>query len=202
MREPHIQASCARCHVPGAKPGQERLRQGARLYLGLGCSLCHPLTKGGRGGWDFGPDLTAIGRKDIGYLKTSLIDPAKNFPGSTMPSFRLALEKEIEAMEDLLIYLESLVLERWPDCADKTKHQKLVNGPCADCHDGENGAATGRMKHRCIYLLEGTAELRCGNCHFAGVPPTGPGKGYCPLLRQHRSACAVCHDSAFQPCPE
>lgn len=199
MLAPHIQASCARCHVPGAQEGQERLEQGAWLYLGLGCALCHPLTEGGRGGLDFGPDLTAIGRKSLDSLKTSLLDPAANFPGSTMPSFRLALEKEPEAIESLLIYLESLVLDRYPDCRNREKSQSLVERPCADCHAGEKGQAIGRMQHRCSYLLKRAAELKCANCHSSPGPPFGPGEGQCPLLQQHMEACAACHDAARSP---
>jgi hypothetical protein len=196
MAQPHIQASCARCHVPGAREGQERLEQGAWLYLGLGCLLCHPLTDGGRGGLDFGPDLKMIGRKSLDYLKTSLIEPNENFPGSTMPSFRLALDKDPEATESLLIYLESLVLDRYPDCGNREDSRGLVGKPCATCHGGDEGRASGRLKHRCTYILRGTAELRCRNCHSSGIPPAGQGKGYCPLLKQHREACSVCHDRA------
>lgn len=196
MLQPHIQASCARCHVPGAKEGQERLEQGAWLYLGLGCALCHPLTEGGRGGLDYGPDLTAIGRKSLDDLKASLLDPAANFPGSTMPSFRHALEMEPEATENLLIYLESLVLDRYPDCGNREKSQGLVGRPCADCHAGENGRAGGRMQHGCPYLVKRAAELRCSNCHSSAGPAFGPGEGQCPVLQQHMEACAACHDSA------
>ncbi|MEW6439921.1 MAG: hypothetical protein AB1640_03210 [bacterium] len=198
MCEPHIQASCARCHVPGARAGQERLEQGAWLYLGLGCSVCHPLAEGGRGGLDYGPDLAAIGRKSTACLKTSLFDPAANFSGSTMPSFRLALEKEPEALESLLIFLESLALDRYPDCADREKSRSLVERPCADCHGGKAGQAGGRMRHRCSYLVSRADELRCANCHAAPGASLGSGKAeaQCPLLRQHGEACAVCHDCA------
>ena len=196
MREPHIQASCARCHVPGAQAGEERLEQGAWLFLGLGCMLCHPLAEGGRGGVDFGPDLTRIGRKDLAYLKTSLIEPTENFPGSTMPSFRLALGRDPEAMESLLIYLESLALDRMPACGSRGRAEDLVKLPCATCHAGKGGRASGRMKHRCAYLLKKKDELRCANCHGSGIPPAGREEGYCPLLQQHRGACSSCHDGA------
>jgi hypothetical protein len=195
MRLPHLQASCARCHVPGAQAGQERLEQGAWLYLGLGCALCHPLGEGGRGGVDFGPDLRTIGRRDPDDLETSLLDPARNFPGSTMPSFRLALEKEPEATESLLIYLESLVLERHAACGTRHTTRSLVTRPCATCHAGERGHAGGRLRHRCTYILKKAGELRCGNCHASGIPPEGRGEGYCPLVREHREACWACHES-------
>ncbi len=194
MGQPHIQASCARCHVPGAQAGQDRLEQGAWLYLGLGCMLCHPLHEGGRGGLDFGPDLTMIGRKGLDYLKTSLIEPTENFPGSTMPSFRLSLEKEPEATESLLIYLESLVLDRHPGCGAREKSRSLVLRPCGTCHAGEGGRAGGRMEHRCTYILRKSGELRCGNCHASGTPKAARGGGYCPLTMQHRESCSACHD--------
>jgi len=63
MKQPHIQASCGRCHVPGDAPGMERLARGAKQYTGLGCGICHPLTGGGLAGYDFGPDLRGGARK-------------------------------------------------------------------------------------------------------------------------------------------
>jgi hypothetical protein len=194
MSQPHIQASCTRCHVPGARAGQDRLEQGAWLYLGLGCMLCHPLHEGGRGGVDYGPDLRTMGRRDLDYLETSLIEPCENFPGSTMPSFRLALDKEPEATVSLLIFLESLVLDRYPGCGTREKTRSLVSRPCATCHAAEGGRAGGRMRHRCTYILRKSAEVRCARCHSSGIPPTGGGEGYCPLVKQHREACSVCHD--------
>jgi hypothetical protein len=148
---------------------------------------------------DFGPDLTVIGQKDLDYLETSLIEPSRNFPGSTMPSFRLALDKEPEAMESLLIYLESLVLDRAPGCGSREKSRSMADRPCATCHAGEQGRAVGRMKHRCTYILKGSAELRCVNCHSSGIPPAGRGEGYCPFLKEHRAACSACHDGARKP---
>ena len=51
------------------------------------------------------------------------------------------VQKEPEAMESLLIYLESLVLARLPGCGNKEKRRNLVQGPCANCHAGEGGRA-------------------------------------------------------------
>ncbi len=195
MREPYIQASCARCHVPGAKEGQGRLVEGARLYQGLGCPICHPLAEQGRGGWDYGPDLRAIGQRSLDYLKTSLIDPAASFSGSTMPSFSHSLKHETEAMVSLLIYLKSLVLNRLPDCGTKEKSRGMLSRPCADCHAGQSGHAGGRIEHRCLYLIERAKELKCANCHLEDIPEPGSQKGYCPLITRHREACIVCHDT-------
>ena len=195
LREPQIQASCARCHVPGDSEGMERLVRGARLYLGLGCAICHPLTEGGRGGWDYGPDLTAIGRRSPAYLETSLLEPAANFPDSTMPSFTHALQHEPEARTDLLIYLQSLALTRSAGCSIRARSNGLLALPCASCHAGEQGRAGGRLKHRCLYIIERKDELECSLCHGdKGVPAPGPGGGACPAIEKRRGSCAVCHD--------
>jgi hypothetical protein len=193
MTQPHIQASCARCHVPGEKAGQERLVEGAAVYAALGCPVCHPLVDGGKGGWDFGPDLTAIRRKTLDAYRTSLLDPTANFAGSTMPSFRLALENEAKAMESLLIYLESLPLPKVETCGNRQRSLGLIQAPCADCHAGASGRAGGRMIHRCPYLLNRKEELRCGQCHRETVPRTETYGGYCPFITRHRDACSICH---------
>jgi hypothetical protein len=192
MTAPHIQAGCARCHLPGEQPGQDRLLSGARLYAGLGCPVCHPLSADGVGGWDFGPDLRTIGRASVKYLETSLRDPTANFPGSTMPSFELALGKEPAALTDVIIFLESLSLERRPDCRNRDRYQSLVTAPCSTCHAGENGRANGLLTHRCPYLIENRETLRCGRCHDA-VPHSETSR--CPLITQHRAACEVCHET-------
>jgi hypothetical protein len=194
MREPFIQASCARCHVPGAKKGQERLLEGARLYLGLGCALCHPLSDEGRGGWDFGPDLKADAPLSLAYLEESLLEPSRNFKGSTMPSFRLALERDRKAMESLLIYLVSLPIGQSPGCGlQQQKSSGLVASPCSGCHAGEAGRANGRLQHECPYLLERKESLRCGQCHNGDIPEGKRHKNYCPAIAKQRSACIACH---------
>lgn len=189
MKAPHVEASCAQCHVPGAKKGQERLLEGAKLYAGLGCPVCHPLTENGTGGLDFGPDLRTAGRRSISQLKTSLIDPAADFEGSTMPSFNLALDKDPKTFESLIVYLESLPLPRQFACAAKTD-RIAPDSPCTDCHAGPTGQASGRMKHRCPYIIERKDDLRCGPCHEQGVPNA---ESECPVLQKHRDGCPVCH---------
>jgi hypothetical protein len=169
--------------------------EGSELYLALGCGVCHPLVERGLGGWDFGPDLTAIGRKSLQYLKTSLLDPTDNFEGSTMPSFRLALGNDESSMTNLLIYLESLVLARYT-CTDRWKSAGLVDPPCVRCHDGNDGAAAGRFKHACSYILERKEQIGCSGCHKGSIPSAGPGGGFCPAISPHRSACSACHEQA------
>lgn len=196
MKEPHIQASCARCHVPGETKGMERLVHGANLFAQYGCGICHPLSGSGRGGWDFGPDLRSGGRKSASYLETSLVEPAANFPESTMPSFVTARDKDKEGFTDLLLFLESLELPRAPEsCSLRQRSSPLASAACASCHAGDAGKASGRLKHRCVYLLE-HKELACAGCHPAAIPAaTAERGGSCPVEIEHRGACAACHDS-------
>jgi len=201
MKPPHLQASCARCHVPGETAGMEHLVRGAGLFAKYGCGICHPLSGDGRGGWDFGPDLRAGGRKSARYLETSLVDPAANFPDSTMPSFATAREADPAGFTDLIVFLESLQLPRAPAaCSLRERSAPLAALPCASCHAGEAGKAGGRLEHRCAYLLA-HRELACAGCHPAAIPAaTTQGGGVCPVEREHRGACAACHDgSALAP---
>lgn len=191
MTEPHVQASCGRCHVPGSVAGTQRLAQGAQLYLGLGCALCHPVGTSGKGGLDYGPDIAAAGRRTPKELKISLFEPEADFKGSTMPSFRLALEPEPTATENLIIFLESLALGRASSCGERDPTQALAMAPCTTCHAGEAGAASGRLTHRCSFIVHRADELRCSRCHASELPP---GSADCPVVLAHRSACSVCHD--------
>lgn len=194
MGSPHIQASCARCHLPGARPGQRHLVRGAGLYLALGCATCHPLTPGGRGGWDYGPDLRTIGRKSLAYLEASVLEPTANFPRSTMPSFQRSFQGHPEALQDLLVYLESLVLERVEaPHGNLGRSRRLVDEPCTACHAGRAGAAGGQFSHRCVYLLERADQLRCASCHPDRIPTPGRFGGRCPVVEEHRGSCTVCH---------
>ena len=187
-KAPHVQAACARCHVPGEHKGQERLLEGAKLYAGLGCPICHPLTDNGAGGLDFGPDLRTAGRRSIDHLKTSLLDPTADFAGSTMPSFKLALQDE-HAVESLIVYLESLPLSRPAGCAPKSSGI-AAETPCTDCHAGKAPTPSGRMKHRCPFILERKDDLKCVACHADGIPESD---AECPVVKNQRDACVVCH---------
>ncbi len=193
MRQPHLQASCARCHVPGAVPGSERLASGAGLYLELGCPVCHPLRRGGLGGADYGPDLRLLGRKSPAWLEASMVDPSANFPESTMPPFDRTFRDHPEALVDLLVFLQSLALRERGTCAGRDPAAGLVSGPCSTCHAGPAGRASGRMEHRCPYLIDRKERLRCSGCHPDQVPPPGPSLGRCPVVDQHRPGCVVCH---------
>jgi hypothetical protein len=191
---PHMQASCARCHVPGDGPGMERLVHGAEIFLTLGCNGCHPLSGEGRGGWDFGPDLRTIGRRSLKYLEQSLVEPTANFQGSTMPSFSPTFADDAEGLTDLQIFLENLVLPRPARCNLRDRSKALVEAPCISCHTGPAGKAGGAFKHRCVYIVDWYHdELRCTRCHTAGIPDAD-NRTECPFVVEHRKACVACHE--------
>ncbi|HUU02027.1 MAG TPA: hypothetical protein VM425_11330 [Myxococcota bacterium] len=195
LGQPYIQASCARCHLPGAQEGMQRLVAGAEIYVRLGCLICHPLNVGGRGSWDFGTDLRAPGRKSLAYLRMSLIDPAANFPGSTMPSFKNYFSDNPEGLTDVLVFLLSLNIEDAGDCSRGNKTGAGVDKPCSGCHAGAGGRAGGRMAHKCVYIVERKDELGCAACHQHEIPAPGPGGGRCPVINRHRPNCVVCHET-------
>ncbi len=194
LTQPFIQASCVRCHVPGDQPGMQRLSDGAKLYLLLGCSICHPLTGGGRGGWDYGTDLRSLGRKSLAYLEASLIEPTANFPQSTMPTFKHTFAGQPDLLENLLIYLVSLGLHDPENCSKRNlQNETMLSRACASCHSGKVGQACGRFEHRCLYIVERKSELDCASCHQESIPVAGLGRGRCPQINQHRANCVVCH---------
>lgn len=192
LTPPHLEASCGRCHVPARRPGMERLYAGAMKFLELGCLLCHPLEKQGRGSWDFGPDLRALGRLSPRYLGDALLEPTKNFAGSSMPSFAPALADDPAALEALVIFLESLALPRPRECNQRIRADGLLALSCGACHAGEGGAARGAFAHRCDYILHNASRFSCRACHEKTVPAGS--SDACPLLSQERKNCAVCHD--------
>ena len=200
MYQPFVQASCAGCHLPGEKPGSERLARGAMLFLRLGCSLCHPLGTGGRGGFDFGPDLSTMGRRSTEELRTAIIDPRRDFAASTMPSFATSFATHPEQLDDLLVFLLSLSLppldpggDGW--CRSRAgRWQGLVEQHCSACHNLAGRRAGGTFRHRCSYLLERGAELNCSRCHRQAS--SADSDDDCPLLEQHRRNCVVCHRQA------
>lgn len=191
LRAPFLEASCIRCHVPG-EGGTERLRRGAMLYLELGCQMCHPLNRRGLGGWDFGPDLFRPGWRSPTKLERSLLEPTADFPESTMPSFAPALASARERLDDLLLYLLGLPLLAEKTCpGPRAEADSLAAISCTHCHAGESGRASGRLRHRCPYILSRVEELRCSGCHH-GEPPPESSLGLCPV-KQHRQHCQACH---------
>lgn len=197
----HLQASCAKCHVPGDRPGMEHLTRGAGLFTELGCAVCHPLSGGGLGGGDFGPDLRAAGRKSPAALELALFEPTRRQPGSTMPSFAHAFAADRASLEDLLVFLESLPLPLAEAgvCSVRAKSASMVGLPCATCHAGAGGKASGRLRHRCLYIQSRKESLACGSCHAQGVPSGGAAAGACPFIEEQRGACAACHGQGAEP---
>lgn len=195
MKGAHLQASCAKCHVPGDRPGMEHLTRGAGLFLELGCAVCHPLAGGGRGGWDFGPDLRGIGRRSPASLEIAILEPARRQKGSTMPSFAHAFAADPGSLEDLLVFLESLALPpaEQGHCSARAKSAALAELPCAACHAGSGGKAGGRLRHRCAYIEARKDSLACESCHPGAVPAAGPRGEACPFVEEQRGACAACH---------
>ncbi len=198
LKGPHLQASCAQCHVPGDRPGMEHLARGAALFTELGCAVCHPLQGNGRGGWDFGPDLRAIGRKSPAYLEIALLEPSRRQKGSTMPSFAHTFAADPGSLEDLLVFLESLALPTADrgDCSARAKRAALAELPCASCHAGPAGKASGRLGHRCVYIEAHKDSLACASCHAEAVPTPGELGGACPFVEEQRGACAACHGAS------
>ena len=194
LGQPHIQASCSRCHLPGDRPGMERLVAGAMLYLNLGCGMCHPLENQGRGGFDFGPDLRQSSRRSLPFLKNSLLEPTTDFPGSTMPSFQRTFASDTEGLTALLIFVESLSLPRAERCSLRPQGDPWAEVSCLRCHGKARGAASGLLGHRCLYLLERRAELSCAGCHPGELAAAANARGDCPIIAQHRKNCAVCHE--------
>lgn len=193
MKSPHVQASCIRCHVPGQVAGTDHATRGAQLFVQLGCAVCHPFSAAGRGGWDFGPDLRALGRRDAKALTEALVEPQANFPGSTMPAFAALRDREPEMFADLLVFVQALTLEPLDDCRDRDAGGTLAFERCTICHAGTDGRATGRTEHRCVWIRTRQEELTCAGCHADAVPAPGAGGGWCPMVREHRSACGACH---------
>lgn len=189
LEPPYIEASCSQCHVPGAVAGSERVARGAELYLSLGCAMCHPLAPGGRGGWDFGPDLRSLARQSPTQLRTSLFEPTADYPRSTMPSYETSLDRDQTALTDLLAFVQALSLTPLEQPADAR-----VTAPCVDCHSGSRGLAGGRLEHRCTYIKV-RPQLVCAGCH----DPEVPAGRFCPLIIEHREACRACHWQSRTP---
>jgi len=194
LASPHLEASCGACHVPAERPGMRRLYAGAKKFLELGCLMCHPLSNEGRGGFDFGPNLRALGRRSLSNLRDALLEPAKNFADSSMPSFAFALKDDPAALDALLAFLQSLALPRPADGNARARPDGLLRLPCIACHAGDGGAAGGVFSHRCDYLRENAARLSCRSCHPGPMPRTS--SGACPVLAQEGKNCQVCHDES------
>ncbi|HEY3358309.1 MAG TPA: hypothetical protein VGQ83_33985 [Polyangia bacterium] len=180
-RGPLLAAGCARRHTIGSVAGDAPVRAGLATFVELGCLACH------RAGavdatTEFGPDLSAAGRRGSAYLRRAVREPTKVFPGTKMPDFAPALGDR--GREDALVaYL--LTLRGSPP--PRGRGDALAAAPCAACHRGPKPAGAA---HRCVYLREHAAELRCAGCHGAGVPAAA---GDCPAVARRRFICGACH---------
>jgi hypothetical protein len=182
-RGPFVAAGCPRCHAPGSVAGDRLVVDGLFAFVDLGCISCH---RAGRvdGTSEFGPDLSAIGRRGSAYLRRVTREPSKLFPGTKMPDFTPALAAP--GREDALVtYL--LTLRGEPRRRPERDAQAAL--PCASCHGG--GAPRG-APHRCVYIRERKADLTCTRCHEGAAPRAGR---ECPYVRKHRFVCGACHEA-------
>ena len=184
MRAPAIEESCARCHPVGIR-GSEALTRGARLYLGLGCALCHGGRSAGTGtavnATLSAPKLQTLTRQSAQEIEHKLREPGT---GSPMPAYAALLNQDAQATSELVSFVQSLALPR-----ATLAREPLVSAPCTTCHAGVGGRASGLYQHRCPAL----AQLACGACHTGVIPDSGR---ECPRIALERPSCTVCHEDA------
>jgi mono/diheme cytochrome c family protein len=98
------------------EPTQEEINLGRRLFLEKGCGSCH-VVQGMSPLKDFGPDLSAMGAKNvsqldfgtsniprnlISYIQAKLSDPASVNPAARMPQYHLT-PADLDAMTTALL---------------------------------------------------------------------------------------------------
>lgn len=194
LRQPFIQARCARCHVPTGLRGAPALDQGFREYREAACTGCH---QPGRQGDGLGPDLRTIGRRTAAELKEVLLDPGAAHTSAVMWSFAWRYDQNTEqgrrALDALITALLVMAESPAPFQARWVRPGTLADQPCTSCHDlNRGGKATGR-EHRCTLLRE-VEDLRCPRCHHEGAPRPDPAhRGVCPQLEAARPLCGICH---------
>ena len=88
---------------------------GAQLFVGSGCGGCHTIEGVSPG--QVGPDLTHIGGRDAGYIRTSILEPnaviASDCPGGACPSGvmpqsfgDLLSDEQLDTLVDYLVSLK------------------------------------------------------------------------------------------------
>ncbi len=193
LRQPFLQARCARCHVPTGLSGAPLLSQGFREYLDGGCSGCH---QPGRAEQGLGPDLRRLGRRSEAELRQVLLNPRQDHPEAVMwsltwrydetsPQGRVALSALITA---LLALAESPVPYRnaWANPLLR------ADVDCNSCHSLRRDDQPAGQGHRCT-LLQKNDNLRCSRCHIdRATRPIERGQE-CPQIQAARSLCAICH---------
>ncbi|MCH8928075.1 MAG: cytochrome b N-terminal domain-containing protein [Candidatus Marinimicrobia bacterium] len=76
----------------------------ANLFLNYNCGVCHAIESETPG---FGPNLAGVTKKyDRNYIYEHLIDPQKFVPASIMPKFSRLPENELNALTDLMYYID------------------------------------------------------------------------------------------------
>ncbi len=183
MRQPHVQASCVTCHLPGEVEGAGELLRGADLYMELGCATCHPLDNEVQQGQDYGPPLRNVRRKGLASLTSSILEPGADYPETRMPSFSMRFSWDTPGLDALLVYVQALAL------TGMGGGRPVGEMRCEVCHAGRAWSTGGPQEHRCPYIVE-HGELACVRCHGARVPDAGAG---CPVLADRRQACPACH---------
>lgn len=183
LPRPHTNASCTRCHLPGAVKGTEDLVAGARTYQDLGCPYCH--NSSGYGSPErWSPALTQVGHRGPAYLKQMLNTPYQILPGTRMPSFTSKWKDNPARETALVTYL--LTLRGEPRAQGRT----LAKERCATCH-AKDGVKKDRItSHRCVELADPKKELSCVRCHPKGAPVSDR---ECLYVRQRQLDCGVCH---------
>lgn len=158
---------CARCHPAGGLEGAEQVSRGVGLYFEHSCSGCH---QPGRPGPGIGPDLSAIGLRGGAYLRQAVLSPDVIYPQTIMPPLRYKLPAKGPEIDALVAYLRTL--EPWPVGVTGAPRQprRFDSRQCAGCHRVAGPEAMEHPMgpgHKCTYLHEQAAWLRCDRCHGA-----------------------------------
>lgn len=185
----NVQAGCVACHVPGSVRGMERIIDGGRVYLALGCQLCHR-TLGQGINPPVGPGLDGVGARGVAHLKRVVWRASEVFPKTVMPAFDQLLDAHPSDGEALIAYLMSLRgLRRQP-----TRARSDVL--CVSCHGGKvaavRGAGSGSGRsHRCAWIKNERAVVRCARCHPRDSEQESTRE--CSYIEQRKPDCGVCH---------
>lgn len=185
-------ASCGGCHLPGAVLGTERVVEGARVYLELGCHFCHRAFGFGNAA-AFAPPLDAVGLRGQSYLRDVVSKPSKFFPKTKMPAFETFLSHEPKQASALMAFL--LSLDGRP-----RKGPLSFTHQCSACHRPGQKPGAGvepvLASHRCAWIKTARKDLACGRCH--ATLPEADGTE-CLYIDMRRRDCGVCHGGQSGP---
>jgi hypothetical protein len=202
LKQPYLQARCARCHVPTGLGGAADLERGIDEYLRAGCVGCH---LPGHHDVGIGPDLRRMGRRTEAELREALLYPERGHPDAAMFNLRWRYDQRTERGRKALAGLITAVLAfsepRAPFRAAWARPDARIDTPCQSCHREVFGGTTLGARHRCT-LLRQQHHLRCKRCHgSAELRPRAPSSRPsaradtrdCPHIAQTRPLCGVCH---------